>query len=291
MSLKVGAHDSIAGSRASNDPETPPYGNIANAVFRQKQFGGNCGQIFTHSPQVWQDPDIDDEEAEQFREGTERDLVGPWVIHTSYLVNLCTPKAGLREKSLDSMQKEVDAAAKLGIPYVNVHLGAHTGAGVEGGLDNAASVIDDVDVPDGVTILIESDAGAGTKLGDEFEHLAGIIDRTETDIDVCVDTAHAFAAGYDLSTPEAVDETVAEFDDVVGLAHLEYIHLNDSKHACGTNKDEHAHIGEGHIGEAGMERIVNHPDLADVPLALETPTEDGKSFAWNIQRVRDLRAD
>jgi deoxyribonuclease-4 len=291
MSLKVGAHVSIAGSRASNDPETPPYGNIANAVFRQKQFGGNCGQIFTHSPQVWQDPDIDDEEAEQFREGTERDLVGPWVIHTSYLVNLCTPKAGLREKSLDSMQKEVDAAAKLGIPYVNVHLGAHTGAGVEGGLDNAASVIDDVDVPDGVTILIESDAGAGTKLGDEFEHLAGIIDRTETDIDVCVDTAHAFAAGYDLSTPEAVDETVAEFDDVVGLAHLEYIHLNDSKHACGTNKDEHAHIGEGHIGEAGMERIVNHPDLADVPLALETPTEDGKSFAWNIQRVRDLRAD
>jgi len=189
------------------------------------------------------------------------------------------------------MQKEVDAADTLGIPYVNVHLGAHTGAGVEGGLDNAASVIDDIDVPDGVTILIESDAGAGTKLGGEFEHLAGIIDRTETDIDVCVDTAHAFAAGYDLSTPEAVDETIAEFDDVVGLEHLKYIHLNDSKHACGTNKDEHAHIGEGLIGEDGMERFLNHPDLIDVPLALETPTEDGKSFAWNIDRVRELRAE
>ncbi|KDS92196.1 endonuclease IV [Halorubrum saccharovorum] len=291
MSLKVGAHVSISSSRASNDPETPPYGNIANAVFRQTQFGGNCGQIFTHSPQVWQDPDIGDEEAEQFREGTERDMEGPWVIHTSYLVNLCTPKEGLREKSLDSMQKEVDAADKLGIPYVNVHLGAHTGAGVEGGLDNAASVIDDLDVPDGVTILIESDAGAGTKLGGEFEHLAGVIDRTETEIDVCVDTAHAFAAGYDLSTPEAVDQTVAEFDDVVGLEHLEYVHLNDSKHACGTHKDEHAHIGEGLIGEDGMERFLNHPDLADVPLALETPTEDGKSFAWNIDRVRELRAE
>ncbi|SDE97511.1 Endonuclease IV [Halorubrum xinjiangense] len=291
MSLKVGAHVSISASRASNDPETPPHGNIANAVFRQKQFGGNCGQIFTHSPQVWQDPDIDDEAAEQFRAETERDLEGPWVIHTSYLVNLCTPKEGLREKSLDSMQKEVDAADKLGIPYVNVHLGAHTGAGVEGGLDNAASVIDDLDVPDGVTILIESDAGAGTKLGGEFEHLAGVIDRTETDIDVCVDTAHAFAAGYDLSTPEAVDQTIGEFDDVVGLEHLEYIHLNDSKHECGTHKDEHAHIGEGHIGEAGMERFLNHPDLTDVPLALETPTEDGKSFAWNIDRVRELRHD
>ncbi|EMA69832.1 apurinic endonuclease Apn1 [Halorubrum aidingense JCM 13560] len=291
MTLKVGAHVSISSSRASNDPETPPYGNIANAVFRQKQFGGNCGQIFTHSPQVWQDPDIGDEEAEQFREGTKAELAGPWVIHTSYLVNLCTPKEGLREKSLDSMQKEVDAAAALDIPYVNVHLGAHTGAGVEGGLDNAASVIDDIDVPDGVTILIESDAGAGTKLGGEFEHLAGVIDRTETDIDVCVDTAHAFAAGYDLSTADAVDQTIGEFDDVVGLEHLKYIHLNDSKHGCGTNKDEHAHIGEGHIGEAGMERIINHPDLVDVPLALETPTENGKSFAWNIDRVRDLRAE
>ncbi|MWV63371.1 deoxyribonuclease IV [Halorubrum sp. JWXQ-INN 858] len=291
MTLKVGAHVSISGSKVSSDPETPPHGNLADAVFRQTQFGGNCGQIFTHSPQVWQDPDVGDEEATQFREGTARDLDGPWVIHTSYLVNLCTPKAGLREKSLDSMQKEVDAAHQLDIPYVNVHLGAHTGAGVEGGLDNAASVIDDIDVPDDVTILIESDAGSGTKLGGDFEHLAAVIDRTTTEIDVCIDTAHAFAAGYDLSSADAVDEAVAEFDDVVGLDHLQCIHLNDSKHECGTNKDEHAHIGEGYIGDEGMERIVNHPALADVPFVLETPTEDGRGFAWNIERVRELRHD
>jgi len=278
MSLRVGAHVSIAGG-------------VDNAVENQVAVGGNCGQIFTHSPQVWQDPNIGDEEAARFREGTARELEGPWVIHTSYLVNLCTPKEGLREKSLDSMQTEVDAAATLEIPYVNVHLGAHTGAGVEGGLDNAAAVIDAVDVPDGVTILVESDAGAGTKLGGEFEHLAGVIDRTETEIGVCLDTAHVFAAGYDLSTPAAVDETLAAFDDVVGREYLEYVHLNDSKHACGTNKDEHAHIGEGHIGEAGMERFLNHPDVADVPLALETPTEDGKGFAWNVDRVRKLRRD
>jgi len=289
MSLQVGAHVSISASRASNDPETPPHGNIANAVFRQTQFGGNCGQIFTHSPQVWEDPSVEKAEAAAFRTETARDIDGPWVIHTSYLVNLCTPKDGLREKSLRSMQREVDTAAHLEIPYVNVHLGAHTGAGVEGGLDNAASVIDDIDVPDDVTILIESDAGAGTKLGGEFEHLAGVIDRTETDIDVCIDTAHAFAAGYDLSSAVAVDETIEAFDDVVGLEHLQCIHLNDSKHACGTNKDEHAHIGEGHIGRDGMERLINHPALRSVPLVLETPTEDGKSFAWNIERVRELR--
>jgi deoxyribonuclease-4 len=288
--MRVGAHVSISSSKVTSDDEKPPYDDLRNAVHRQVTFGGNCGQIFTHSPQVWQDPDIDDEEADQFRSHTREQLDGPWVIHTSYLVNLCTPKEGLRQKSLDSMQTEVDAAAKLGIDYVNVHLGAHTGAGVEQGLDNAVSVLDDLSIPDEVTVLLESDAGSGTKLGGDFEHLAYVLRESEQDLDVCVDTAHAFAAGYDLSSRDAVDSVVAEFDDVVGLDHLQCIHLNDSKHACGTNKDEHAHIGEGHIGEEGMRRLVTHPDLDDVPYVLETPTEDGRGFAWNIERVRELAA-
>ncbi|MEZ3116142.1 deoxyribonuclease IV [Halobaculum sp. MBLA0147] len=276
MSVQIGAHTSIAGG-------------AYNAVDEQVEIGGTCGQIFSHSPQVWQDPDIGDDEAAQFRERSADNGVGPWVIHSSYLVNLCTPKDDLRRKSIDSMQKEVDAAAKLGVEYVNVHLGAHTGAGVEQGLDNAASALDELDVPDDVTVLVESDAGSGTKLGGDFEHLAAVLERSDQALGVCVDTAHAFAAGYDLSTPEGVDETVAEFDDVVGLEHLHCLHLNDSKHGCGTNKDEHAHVGEGKIGEAGMRRIVNHPDLRELPFVLETPTEDGKSFAWNVERVRELR--
>ncbi|MDY6817193.1 MAG: deoxyribonuclease IV [Halobacteriales archaeon] len=274
--MRIGAHTSIAGG-------------VFNAVEEQLDYGGNCGQIFTHSPQVWQDPDIGDEEAQQFRAVSTEHDVRPWVIHSSYLVNLCTPKDDLREKSIDSMQAEVDAAATLDIPYVNVHLGAHTGAGVDGGLDNAASALDALDIPDGVTVLVESDAGSGTKLGGQFEHLAGVLDRSEQDLDICLDTAHMFAAGYDLSTPEAVDETVAEFDDIVGLEHLECIHLNDSKHECGTNKDEHAHIGEGLIGEDGMRAILNHEALRDQPFVLETPTEDGKDYAWNIERAHELR--
>ena len=289
--MQVGAHVSISSSKVSSDDETPPHGNIANAVHRQVAFGGNCGQIFTTSPQVWRDPDISDEAAELFRTETETQLDGPWVIHASYLVNLCTPKDDLREKSIASMQTEVDTAERLGIPYVNVHLGAHTGAGVEGGLENAASALDELDVPDDVTVLIESDAGSGTKLGGDFEHLATVLEASDQDLEICLDTAHAFAAGYDLSTAEGVEETVAELDDVVGLENLSYIHLNDSKHECGTNKDEHALIGEGLIGEEGMRAFVNHPDLVDVPMALETPTEDGKGFAWNIQRVRDLREE
>lgn len=274
--LRVGAHVSVAGG-------------VDNAVGNQLDVGGNCGQIFTHSPQVWQDPNIDNSEAEQFREGTATNLDGPWVIHSSYLVNLCTPKDDLRAKSIDSMQKEVDAAHTLDIEYVNVHLGAHTGAGVEAGLDNAASALDDIDIPADVTVLIESDAGSGTKLGGDFAHLASVLDDSSHDLDVCLDTAHAFAAGYDLSTEEGVYETIDEFNATVGLDHLRCIHLNDSKHECGTNKDEHAHIGTGHIGEEGMRAIINHPDLEDIPLVLETPTENGKGFEWNIDRVREFR--
>ncbi|MFW5938662.1 MAG: deoxyribonuclease IV [Halanaeroarchaeum sp.] len=274
--LRVGAHTSIAGG-------------VHNAVDEQVEYGGNCGQIFSHSPQVWQDPNVGDDEAEQFRSLTEDHGVEPWIIHSSYLVNLCTPKDDLREKSIDSMQGEIDAAAKLDVEYVNVHLGAHTGAGVEQGLDNAASALDELDVPEDVTVLVESDAGSGSKLGGDFEHLAAVLDRSDQDLDVCLDTAHAFAAGYDLSTPAAVEETVAEFDDVVGLENLACVHLNDSKHACGTNKDEHAHVGEGEIGEDGMRAVINHDDLRDRPFVLETPTEGGKGFAWNVERVQDLR--
>ncbi|UPM41918.1 deoxyribonuclease IV [Halocatena salina] len=273
---RIGAHVSIAGG-------------VDNAVTNQLDVGGNCGQIFTHSPQVWQDPNIGAEEATQFQNGTAEQLAGPWVIHTSYLVNLCTPKADLRAKSIDSLQREIDAAQTLDIEYVNVHLGAHTGAGVENGLTNAVSALDELNIPDDVTVLIESDAGSGTKLGGEFEHLATVLDRSKQDLDVCLDTAHAFAAGYDLSTEDGVNETVATFDDVIGLEHLRCIHLNDSKHGCGTNKDEHAHIGEGRIGVEGMTAIVNHPELRSVPLVLETPTENGKGFEWNIDRVKELR--
>ncbi len=273
---KVGAHTSIAGG-------------VDNAVDEQVEYGGNCGQIFTHSPQVWQDPDLDDGEVRRFRDASTEHDVGPWVIHSSYLVNLATPTVDLRVTSLRSLQLDVEAAEPLGVEYVNVHPGAHTGAGVEAGLDNAASALSELSIPDGVTVLVESDAGSGTKLGGDFEHLAAVLERSDPELGVCLDTAHAWAAGYDLSTPEGVEGTVAVFDDVVGIEHLAAVHLNDSKHGRGTNKDEHAHVGEGEIGVDGMRAVVNHPDLRELPFVLETPTEDGKSFAWNVDRVRELR--
>lgn len=274
--MQIGAHVSIASG-------------VHKAVDRELDVGGNCGQIFTHSPQVWQSPNIDSDEAASFVEQTEAKLDGPWVIHASYLVNLATPKDDLRAKSIESMQEEVDAAETLGIPYVNVHLGAHTGAGVEGGIENAAGTLDELDIPDGVTVLVESDAGSGTKLGGQFEHLASVLDQSDQDLEVCLDTAHAFAAGYDLSTPEAVEQTVAEFDDVIGLDNLACMHLNDSKHDVGTNKDEHAHLGEGQIGADGIGAVLSHEALRDRPFVLETPREDDRGFEWDINRAMELR--
>ncbi|MFB6105681.1 MAG: deoxyribonuclease IV [Halobacteriaceae archaeon] len=276
--LRVGGHVSVAGG-------------VDNAVERQVAVGGNCGQIFTHSPQVWRDPDVGDREAEQFRAASADADVGPWVLHSSYLVNLATPKAALREKSVASLQAELRAAAKLGVPYVNVHLGAHTGAGVARGLENAASALDELDVPDGVTVLVESDAGSGTKLGGEFAHLGRVLALSDQALGVCLDTAHSFAAGYDLTTPAAVDETLAALDDAVGTERVRCVHLNDSKHARGTNRDEHAHVGEGEIGADGLRAVVTHPALRDVPFVLETPTEGGKGFAENVERVQAFRAD
>ncbi len=274
--MRIGAHVSIAGG-------------VHQAVERQLDIGGNCGQIFTTSPRVWALPDIDSEDATAFREETSEQGIQPWVVHSAYLVNLCTPKDELRDRSIESLQADLDAASLLDIPYVCVHLGAHTGAGVQTGLQNAITAIDRLDIPDGVTLLIESDAGSGSKLGHEFEHLAKVREETIGSVEVCLDTAHIFAAGYDLTTPAAVDHTVDVFDDVVGLEHLRCIHLNDSKHECGTNKDEHAHIGEGLIGVEGMRAILNHEAWSEQPFVLETPTEDGKDFAWNVARAKELR--
>lgn len=274
--MRVGAHVSIAGG-------------VHNAVDREIDVGGNCGQIFTTSPQVWQEPSIDDADADAFREGTDERLDGPWVIHSGYLINLATPKDDLREKSIANLQADLDAAAQLSVPYVNVHLGAHTGAGEEQGLENAGSAIDSLDIPDGVTLVLETDAGSGTKLGGDFEHLAHVLDISTPELGICLDTAHTLVAGYDLTEGDAVDAAIAEFDEVIGLDRLVCLHLNDSKHPIGSHSDEHAHIGEGEIGEGGMQAIINHPDLRDLPYILETPTEDGRSYAWNIERVRELR--
>lgn len=276
--FRIGAHVSISGG-------------FAAAVDRQVEFDGNCGQLFVGSPRGWAVNDVDPEAAEAFQTATDEADVGPWIVHGTYLINLATPKGDLAEKSVDCVQAELDAAAALGIDYYTFHPGSHTGAGEEQGIDNIADRLSALDIPDGVTLLLENTAGKGTTLGTQFADLDAMVqgsDHGYGPLGICLDSCHLYAAGYDFTTDEGIDEMVAELDDAVGLEHVHYLHLNDSKHPLGSEKDEHEHIGEGEIGEAGFERFVNHDALRETPMVLETP-EDGKGYAWNIEKVRSLR--
>ena len=276
--FRLGAHVSIAGG-------------FSKAVDREIEIGGNCGQIFVGSPRGWAVGEVDANEGSEFITASEADDIGPWIVHGTYLINLATPKDDLAEKSLNTVQAELDAAAALEIPYYVFHPGAHTGAGEETGIENIGKRLSKLDIPDGVTLLLENTAGKGTTLGKSFEQLDGMVDASSYDygpIGVCLDTCHLFSAGYDFRSADGIDEMLVTVDDEVGLDHVEYLHLNDSKHPLGSEKDEHEHIGEGEIGEEGFRLFINDDRLRDKPMVLETP-ENGKGFEWNVEKVRDLR--
>lgn len=275
--LRVGAHVSISGG-------------FEKAVSRQRDLGGTCGQIFVGSPRGWEVSAVEHEEAERFKTQTQEDDIGPWIIHGTYLINFATPKDDLGSKSMETVQAELDAAAALDIPYYVFHPGSHTGAGIDQGLENIGTRLSELQIPDNVTLLLENTAGRGTSLGKSFDELDQMITGSTTGYDaigVCLDTCHLWAAGYEFDTQGAMDELVEQFDATIGLENLHYIHLNDSKHPAGSEKDEHEHIGEGEIGEDGFEIFINHDAVRDLPMALETPDDD-KGYAWNIEKINSL---
>ncbi|AXG11776.1 deoxyribonuclease IV [Haloplanus rubicundus] len=199
----------------------------------------------------------------------------------------------LASKSLDCVQDELDAAATLDVPYYVFHPGAHTGAGEEMGIENVGERLSEVDVPSNVTLLLENTAGKGTTVGKRLEDLDDMVEASVYgygDLGIYLDTCHLFAAGYDFTDEAAVDDLVEEIDSTVGIENVQYLHLNDSKHPLGSEKDEHEHIGEGEIGEAGFRQFVNYDALREKPMVLETP-EDERGYAWNIAKVTELRTD
>ena len=276
--FRIGAHVSIADG-------------LPAAVEHEVELGGNCGQIFVGSPRGWAVSEVDADEADAFSSAAEAADVGPWIVHGTYLINLATPKDDLARKSLDCVQAELDATAALDIPYYVFHPGAHTGAGEATGVENVGERLSELDVPDGVTLLLENTAGKGTTVGKrlaDLEEMVATASYGYDDLGVCLDTCHLYAAGYDFTDADGMDDLVEEIESTVGVEHVHYLHLNDSKHPLGSEKDEHEHVGEGEIGEAGFRQFVNHDALRDTPMVLETP-EDDKGFAWNIERVRELR--
>jgi deoxyribonuclease-4 len=279
MNFRIGAHVSISGG-------------MEKAVEREKEEGGNCGQIFAGSPRTWSVSKYGEEDGEEFMDARDREDQHPYVIHSTYLVNLATPKEDLFEKSLDCLQAELDAAGTLGVEYVVFHPGAHTGSGRENGIERIAEGIDDLEIPDGVTLLLENTAGKGTTLGKSMGELRQMMEECNTDNDkigVCIDTCHAHAAGYDLKTEEGFTDFLQEIEEDLGLEAVKVLHLNDSKDERGSEKDNHEDIGYGNIGDEGFRNVVNEEEFEDLPMILETPQDNCESYRENLEKILELR--
>lgn len=279
MTFRVGAHVSISGG-------------VEKAVERQKEETGNCGQIFAGSPRTWSTSEFSEEEGQNFQELRDEEDQNPYAIHSTYLVNLATPKDDLFEKSLKCLQAELDAAETLGVEYVVFHPGAHTGSGRENGIERIAEGIDELEIPENVTLLLENTAGKGTTLGKSMGELRQMIDEAETPdekIGVCIDTCHAHAAGYELREEEGFQDFIQEIKEDIGLERVKVLHLNDSKDPKGSEKDNHQDIGYGEIGEQGFRNVVNAEELQDLPMILETPSDNRASYKENIEKIKELR--
>ncbi len=279
MNIRIGAHVSISGG-------------VEKAVERQEEIGGNTGQIFAGSPRTWSVSEYEDDDGEKFQDSRDEHDQNPYVIHSTYLVNLATPKDELFQKSIDCLQAELDAAAQLGVEYVVFHPGAHTGSGRENGIERIAEGIDELDIPENVTLLLENTAGKGTTLGKSMGELREMIHEAETDsekIGVCIDTCHAHAAGYELREKEGFQDFLQEIREDIGLEKVKVLHLNDSKDEKGSEKDNHQDIGCGEIGDKGFRNIVNAEEFEDLPMILETPSEERPGYKENLEKILELR--
>lgn len=277
----LGAHKSIAGG-------------LHRAFERGDQIGCDTMQIWVKNPRQWDAPPLTETEIRDFQAARGESEIAPVVVHAAYLINIASPKPALWEKSIRALITEVERCEALDVPYLVLHPGAHTGSGMQAGLERAAQALDRVHgaTPGAaVRILLETMAGQGTTLGGDFEGLAYILAHVKehTRLGICLDTCHVFAAGYDLRTAAGSEATITAFDQTLGLDRLQVVHLNDSRYPLGSHKDRHAHIGAGELGAAAFRRLLNDPRLAKVPGILETPKgKDAVEDQKNLATLRSL---
>jgi len=258
----LGAHISIAGG-------------LHTALHEGRSIGATTIQLFTASQRRWVSKALSESECTLFQEAMKKTGLRSIMSHASYLINLGSPKEEVRRKSIEAFRAEIERCQLLGISFLTFHPGAALDSLKEVCIDaivHALLSMEDLLDPS-LVLLLETTAGQGTTIGSSFEELAAIIDRVhmKIPIGVCLDTCHIFAAGYDLRSAEAVQETLSLFDQIVGLRYLRAVHLNDSIFDLGQHRDRHAPLGEGKIGKEGFVAIMNHPSLARVPKYLETP--------------------
>ena len=274
-------HVSIAGSIDRS---------VDNAVTR----GCTAFQIFTRNPRAWATKPPSSKDVTNFKEKLAASKIDRFatVATMPYLPNLSSPDKDPFARSLNSFIDELKKCAKLGIPYLVASLGNHKGAGSEIAIKNItyACKMATENVKDDVVICLQNKWGANNLVGSSFKEIGEILDKLEPRkrFGVCLDTCHAFAAGYDLRTQKTATLTLEKFDSAIGIEHLKILHLNDSKGGIGSNVDRHEHIGLGKIGEVGLSHIIKFANSKNIPIILETPIDDRRDDIGNIKKVKEL---
>ncbi|MCH8297764.1 MAG: deoxyribonuclease IV [Chloroflexi bacterium] len=278
--MKIGAHVSTAGG-------------IGNAVARGEKIGCEAIQIFGSSPQTWTFKPVPGEQIELFKQDLADAGIGPVFLHAIYLINLGTPNKDNLRKGIDSLINYMNLAANIGAAGVIFHPGSHGGRGYEAVLPQTVDAIKTVldASPDGPCLAVENMAGMGQHIGARFDELGGILQAVDSPrLKICLDTQHAFAAGYDLTNPQGIRAMLDELDAGPGCANVVAVHANDSKRVCGSGVDRHDNIGDGFIGEEGFAAIMGNPAFADVPFLLEVPGFEGHGpDRRNIDILKKIR--
>lgn len=271
----------------------PTSGGCANAVLGGKAIGCDTVQLFTASPRQWRAAPFKPDAVQAFLSAKTDTEISKTVAHDSYLINLAAAEStDVLAKSRLAFRHEIERADLLCIDFLVSHPGAHLGAGTDAGI---AQIIESLDIIHAETagarvrVAIETTAGQGTYLGGKLAEIARILNGVKHPerLAVCLDTCHVFVAGYNIRTAEGYNETMAQFDEIIGLAHLQVIHANDSKGGLGSHLDRHEHIGDGEIGLETFRMLVNDPRFFGIPMILETPDSE-TMHAVNLQRLRAL---
>jgi deoxyribonuclease-4 len=266
------------------------------AARQARQIGATALQIFSDNPTAWRRRSEPPADAPQFVAYCAREGIGPIAIHASYLINLAGSAEPFASQSLAGLIYEVQRAPAYGASMVNTHIGSHRGGGSEAGLGLLAANVSRVlaETPDGVRLVLENAAGGGDSLGSTIEELARILEGITGGDDrlaFCLDTAHLWGAGYDLSTVEGATAVLDRFDALIGLDRLALIHLNDSRSRLGSRSDRHEHLGAGDIGPAGLGAILRDPRLPGrTTMVMETPGMEEGFDVLNVRRAWQLYA-
>lgn len=276
--LLLGAHTSTAGG-------------VDKAIDRATRLNFNAIQIFTKNNNRWLAKDLEEKTINDYKSKLADSNIKYVVAHDSYLINLCAKDPELLIKSRNAFCDEFFRCEQLGITHLNFHPGAHGGQGENDGIKiiaDSINIVLDKTKNTNVDAMIETTAGQGTNIGYKFEHLSKIIELVDAKnrMCVCIDTAHIFAAGYDIS--DNYENVITDFDNIVGLEKLKCFHFNDSKKELGSRVDRHEHIGQGFIGETGFFNLMNDSRLTHIPKILETPK--GKEQLEDLQNIEKLKS-